>query len=106
MTYSYVLALNGSFYRLQSVVCFLPEKRHYVTYVRPTTGDQWYLLDDTNVTKVSPKEALAAKDKAYLLFYVRDEMHRPDIYREPVVPRKYAEVSNIIKQMKLAVIGM
>lgn len=42
---------------------------HYVAYVKK--GGQWYLSDDSNVTRKEETAAIKASEKAYLFFYTK-----------------------------------
>eukprot|EP01062_Namystynia_karyoxenos_P058821 TRINITY_DN50289_c0_g1_i1.p1 TRINITY_DN50289_c0_g1~~TRINITY_DN50289_c0_g1_i1.p1 ORF type:complete len:1237 (+),score=340.17 TRINITY_DN50289_c0_g1_i1:83-3793(+) len=69
---------------------------HYICYVRPGSGEEWFKFDDTTVSKVTEKEAIEGQyggkyvdswgytksktSSAYLLIYIRKSLAHQIVY--------------------------
>lgn len=56
---------------------------HYYAFVKAPNGS-WYCADDTTVSKVSLKEVLS--QKAYILFYNKEEITKLPVFKPPSTP--------------------
>ncbi|CAN6648585.1 ubiquitin carboxyl-terminal hydrolase 8 [Trichomonascus vanleenenianus] len=66
---------SGLVYELFGVVCHQGSMHtgHYTCYMKDRQS-RWYYFDDTMVTAVAPRQVLAAKSTAYLLFYIVERL--------------------------------
>lgn len=69
--------INKNKYNLFAVNCHYSIGRnninsgHYISYVKNRMNDNWYEFDDSNIKKINNISNIIS-DKAYMLFYIRD----------------------------------